>query len=143
MTTATADTRPTAAEILASPPKTLHRHETDGHLGGAIYAQPFARYLSVAIADQRAVDDGYHADWWRNAYLAARLKAQMLCYPLGGRAYLAILAMDRGGMSETEAARRCGQSAMWLKHMLARFDLLKCEYQRKGARRRERRLLSA
>lgn len=132
----------TPDEIAMTPPLALHRREEEGRLGGMVYSQPFARYLDAAARTQRAVDDGYGA-WWRNRYLAARLKAQMMCYPHGGRAYLAILAMDRDEMSLATAAARCQQSEKWLNDMLFRFELLKREYLRIGARRKHRRSLSA
>ncbi len=122
-------------------PLTLHRHDTEGHLGGAVYSQPFAAYLGQALATHRAIDDGQHTDWWRNAYLTARLRAQMLTYPNGGRAYLAILAMERDGMTLATAAARCGKSDVWLRRMIVRLHILIAEYRRVGAQRRHRRIL--
>jgi hypothetical protein len=127
-----------APHVTTAEPLVLHRHEQEPEspLGGLVYSAPFEVYLTTTLKTQQLVDAGQHADWWRNKYLAARLKAQMTSYAHGASAYKAILAMDRDGMDLVTAAKRCGQSEAWLRYMLVRFDNLKRAYHSSGRSKR-------
>ncbi len=98
-------------------PLTLHRHEVDGRLGGAAYAHPFARYLSLALASVFAVENLQDRRWWLNAYVATRVRQHMATYRDGELAYQAILLYERDGADFLDVADAIGHTDGWLTRM--------------------------